>query len=402
MDVQNWRVATSEEVIAYNDRIMDASKLRRDKRKKGNPASGDILAVRHQLTTLDMYSYLRARFGAPNGFQNFLRKDDSGNIFHWDFNLKAGKDDVYIVAGSREVHVWVKAHLTDEDWKRLILAIKADFGRVGREKGEFQKTLEKWFVFPNKYAAVAERCAEKHAAILDHIGELENAAPSSKDVRRKKISPALQNASKRAEQLYGNCLELRLLMPVMAEAYINMPILMLCKEEIRNDERRYQSFLRSDIDIKVADLFLKCNFFVKQPSSADEEFKNFKRVMDKRNNAIHGNINPEREKFEIVYFEGKRPLYAEGGDHVATFFSNLERQYDPAGAVKDYEDVQAFLEYVLQCIDPRGQESARMIVEDSYPGWRPETNRVGKLFPDHIVNVYMGVRYDDELKVAWD
>ncbi|MER8447386.1 hypothetical protein NKH52_29875 [Mesorhizobium sp. M1066] len=48
---------------------------RKPKKKKG----GAILAVRSRLRPVDIYCYLKARFGEPNGFQDFLRKDDSDN-----------------------------------------------------------------------------------------------------------------------------------------------------------------------------------------------------------------------------------------------------------------------------------------------------------------------------------
>jgi hypothetical protein len=68
-----------------------------DRAKRGRKRMGpSMLAVRSSLSPVDVYCYLKARFGEPNGFQNFLRKDDSDNWIHWDFNLKAGDEDVRI------------------------------------------------------------------------------------------------------------------------------------------------------------------------------------------------------------------------------------------------------------------------------------------------------------------
>jgi hypothetical protein len=54
----------------------------------------------------------------------------------------------------------------------------------------------------------------------------------------------------------------------------------------------------------------KCTGFARPIDPDSEGFKNFKRVMDKRNHAIHGNCDPEREKIELVYFEETLPLFA--------------------------------------------------------------------------------------------
>ncbi|KUM25835.1 hypothetical protein AU467_24280 [Mesorhizobium loti] len=63
-----------------------------------------MLIVRSKLKPVDIYCYLKARFGEPNGFQNFLRKNDSDNWIHWDYSLEAGESDVYFAGTSREIH----------------------------------------------------------------------------------------------------------------------------------------------------------------------------------------------------------------------------------------------------------------------------------------------------------
>jgi hypothetical protein len=102
-----------------------------------------ILAVRQHLSPVDMYCYLKARFGEPNGFQTFLRRDSSDNWIHWDFNLTVGGEDVYISGTYREVHFMLSEHLPDQDWPVLLQEIKADFGRVGPEKAAVLRSLEK-------------------------------------------------------------------------------------------------------------------------------------------------------------------------------------------------------------------------------------------------------------------
>ena len=60
-----------------------------------------------------VYCYLRARFGKPNGIQALLKSDDSENIFHWDYNLTTGTEDVYICGTSREVHFMLSERIAD-------------------------------------------------------------------------------------------------------------------------------------------------------------------------------------------------------------------------------------------------------------------------------------------------
>ena len=96
-----------------------------------------------------------------------------------------------------------------------------------------------------------------------------------------------------------------MLTPIMAEAFINMVILVFCKDEVRNDAIRYEAFIRATVPERLALLSENCDGFLKDIDQTSEEYGGFKRVMDKRNFAIHGNIDPVREQIETVFFEGK-------------------------------------------------------------------------------------------------
>jgi len=347
---------------------------------------------------VDVYCYLKARFGEPNGFQNILRKDDSDNLIHWDFNLKAGEEDVYICGTSREIHFLVSAKMSDADWHDLISAVKRDFGRVGKEKGLVLKSLEKWVVFPNKFVEIATVCAELHADIKKNAGGyLTYKTPSAGKEggrERERVKKLLQRLSK----AYRSSLELSLLTPILAEAFINMVILILCKREIRDNARQFEEFIRSNIDAKLFDLAYKCEGFVRPIDPHSEAFKNFKRVMDKRNHTIHGNCDPEKEQLETVYFEGTRPLFKKPGDHIGEFLEAQESQYQPEMVIKEYEETHAFLTDIASCLEPKLLNAFRRIIEANYPGYDVGRKKVGVLFPDYVVVTKMqGMRYDDEL-----
>ena len=261
-----------------------------------------------------MYCYLKARFGEPNGFQTFVAKDDSDNWIHWDYNLKAGCADLHISGMSRETHIMTSESLSDEQWRDLVVNIKADFARVGREKSNVLKSLEKWAVFQNKFVEIANACAGKHAIIADFLANKPGYFSLKAKSKRDGASSAkeMSERNKLRADMAQACLELSLLTPVMAEAFINMTILMLCKPEVRENNRQFEVFIRSQIDAKIFDLPYKCTGFLSGIDPASPAFVNFKRVMDKRNHEIHGNIDPEREKIEVVYFDNKRPLFSVG------------------------------------------------------------------------------------------
>jgi hypothetical protein len=71
LDVQSWRAFTPEEHRHWMEDVLARAEKKRRREKTS------FLAVRQSLSPVDIYCYLKARFGEPNGFQTFLRRDDS-------------------------------------------------------------------------------------------------------------------------------------------------------------------------------------------------------------------------------------------------------------------------------------------------------------------------------------
>lgn len=361
-----------------------------------------MLIIRSKLTQADVYSYMRARFGRPNGFQNFLRKDDSDNLVHWDFNLKAIDVDVYVQGRMRDIMVMVSEPMTDSNWKELIIAMKGDFARVGADKSAVLRSFEKFSVFQNKYVALANECADLHAAITD-TPELVKQLPritSKRSLGRYKST--MNKIAKRATALYGDCLKLRLLTPIMAEAFLNMMILTFCKPAIRSNKAKYDIFLREKIPDRLEHLTINCSGFIRAVNPSSDAYKAFLRVMNARNFAIHGNIDPVRETIETVYFEGKVPIFAENGDHLLKLFQHLEAVNTPQDVIRDYEAVHEFLFELRNILAPEYQKFFDHVINDPYPGYEVKVKRVTKILPGHnAAMLFPNEKYDDDLDVRW-
>jgi hypothetical protein len=298
------------------------------------------------------------------------------------------------------VHFVIAEDLTDEHWRDLIVGVKRDYQRVSEEKTAVLKSLEKWFIFSNKFIQVSEACEHLHSRIHRHTNGFEVYKSSSRDSRRH--FHKLRALTRRSASLYTGCLELSLLTPVLAETFINMLILILCKPDVRQNARQLESFIRSQIDAKIFDLPYKCEGFTDLIDQNSPQYKNFKRVMDKRNKAIHGNVDPEKEQIEVVYFEGTRPLYKEPGDHIGKLLETMERQNDAPGVIKDYEDTYEFLCFLVNRLQAELRNNVWRILEDRYPGYDADRKICGGVLPDRIIlSVMEGARYDDELNVKW-
>ena len=383
LNVESWEIASPKHVYDF----INTNKMK----------SGSVLVIRASLAPLDMYCYLKARFGEPNGFQTLLKNDTSDNWIHWDYLIIAENNYISICGTAREIHILMPDNLSDQDWHKLIDSIKKDFGRVGKEKSNILGTLEKWSIFPNRYIQIANTCAELHGSILDHIDSFEpyKSFPNKIEDMNKK----LEKMQKRMGDLYSSCIKLSLMTPIMAEAFINMAILILCKKSIKKNRRAFDGFIRSQIDVKIFDMFHKCEKFEKEIDPKSKVFKNFKSIMDKRNNRIHGNIDPVSETIETVYFDGRCPLFQKSGDNIGELYASLEKLHDPKTVLSDYENTHMFLLEIVKCISVDMRDFFWQIINDPYPGYDSKRLMAGKLFPEHVfVGILQGMRYDDELE----
>ena len=113
------------------------------------------------------------------------------------------------------------------------------------------RSFEKYFVFQNKFVSLAGLCADLHAEILD-APPYERPAFSADGNDVKPLEAAMTKVSERAEKIFRASLLLRLVTPIMVEAYINMVILIFCKDAIRLELDLYQAFLRTHIPERIA------------------------------------------------------------------------------------------------------------------------------------------------------
>lgn len=232
------------------------SYLRSGKRHGG----GHVWTIRNELRPVDLYCYLSARFGPPNGIQNFLRADDSDNMIHWDWSLSCEQGWVIILGMTfrTEIHLIGSFPVKEFEMAELLQAIKHDFQFYGRKMSDFRDNhLEKWAEFVNPY----QRLQQSIECLLTKLEALaldpEKDAASSLPADQESIE-TWKSMAERYNQGLGVCFGVRAMLPVMAEAFVNLILFMLLKPEIRADKRLLDHTFRQPIDIRIKALSLTC------------------------------------------------------------------------------------------------------------------------------------------------
>ena len=154
--------------------------------------------------------------------------------------------------------------VTDTKIDEFFAALKQDFANYGKEMSEVRKDLEHWELFVNPYKRLHDVLLRtKHDLIALNMSEID--IPETPQSRE-----GLENLQKQIQELgpkFDDALRLgvtlRMLTPVLAEAFVNLLIFILAKEEIKKDARLYQDAIRREIDVRVKSLHMICDGFEK-------------------------------------------------------------------------------------------------------------------------------------------
>lgn len=367
--------------------------------KKFVATSKTIWILKENVKAVDFYWYLNARFGKPNGLFTLLKNHhDSDNLIHWDYTFSYEGKHLTILCRTYYIEVMKNFDILDEKKakEKFITDIKNDFKNYGRDISNFKKSLEPWILFVNPFKRlkqVIESQLEKLEKIaisqIPHsLGFDPRTKPTKKSVKR------WEKESKYKIDKYVEATSLGLsasmLLPVYAESFINFIIFMLAKPEIKKDKDAYNKVLRMHINERVSCLHENCVGFA-QPVDYNniQACKDFHSIMNKRNEILHGNINPMNYFFDSVYFEYRTPLFETFRDIECDTYKATLRGIEFEKVIDDYQKIQDFISYILLCLDEKVLEHVKILMETIHPGWHKKENRLGVLFPSYAVEGVM-------------
>jgi len=331
-----------------------------------------------------LYCYLKARFGPPNGFMMLLRTRSSDNLIHWHWCVEVDGHVLNVWAPSRatEFIVHSPAAFTDADRDQLMADLTADTVRRSKDISAEKKRLEPWALFINPYQRL-DVCVSELLAELDRVDQVPRPEALAMPVTKAALDeyqPKLQ-AWQHAQFSSGRiCTSLRMMAPVLGEAFVNLLLFVLAKPDVRKDKRLYEDLLRRAIDVRVRGLHLNCVGFARGVDADHQAFKDFHTVMNGRNDLLHGNVDPQRLYFDEVYFEGTIPVFPDNEPQIYRFLRGLTKHVEPEAARKDLAAVRSFIEYVLSCLTPEVRQNVEPMLEVPQIGVRKDTGRLGLLF----------------------
>lgn len=354
------------------------------------PKNGMRWEFTNEIKPLDLYCYLYAKYGEPNGLLNLARKDDSDNLIHWEWTLANADGLISIMGMNFRTEVLLAGDFQGKglDLEMFISQIKGDIGKYGKQITAFRTELEKWTQFINPYERIRRAVVENFNQ-LDALG----INPASDKVVHPKTAEDMKGFNDRWKALnarysaaVGLVFGLRSMLPVLAESFINLLIFALAKPEIKANDRLFQSIVRQPIDIRIQSLHLNCNGFNRLIDYTAQECKDFHTLMNERNDLLHGNVEVGKLSIGDIYFRGNLPLFIQYDDFWSISIGASMRSVGYDSIHKDHKAVERFIEFVIEQLDKNVAEHVRRIIETGELGFNKKTGRLGILIPEAIAD----------------
>jgi len=283
--------------------------------------------------------------------------------------------------------------IEESDLKDFIQLLKADFAKYGRKMSEIrEKVLEKWIEFVNPYCRLRNAVTN----LMTEIAALELEPKSDallnvldmidQDEGERKWRDAYARYSKGL----GMCFGIRSMLPIMAEAFVNLLLFVLMKDDLREDDRLRENVTRQPIDIRIKSLHINCNGFSKQVDYRNDACRRYHMLVNERNDLLHGNVVISKLQFNEVFFNRRVPVFTEYKSMWERSFGVDARSVGLDKLHDEIEVVDDMIEYVLTCLDKDARTQIERVMQTRDLGLDVNTGGLGILFPDHLIDMWPG------------
>lgn len=363
--------------------------LQSDKR----PHFDTYWTLKNEIKPADLYCYLYARFGPPNGIQNFLRGDHSENLIHWEWALRS-HDLIMLIQGLNfRTEIWLSGNeqpVSAQD--HFVSAVKETFAAYGSNMSEVRKALEHWIEFVNPYQRI-RRSIESLSDELEALNIGED-LKCKKDLKDYESPDAWAEDWKRQASKYsratGLCFGVRSMLPVMAEAFVNFLLYMLMKPALKKDDRLRENLIRQPIDVRIKSLAHNCIGFRADIDYSNEICRRYHTLVNERNDLLHGNVVIEKLKFSELHFNRKVPVFQSYSTMWDRAFGVAHRSVGLEVLKDERKTVEDLIEYIISCLDDKIRDQVRFFSQKHELGMCLDDGRLGALFSGQLVDMMPG------------
>lgn len=362
--------------------------IKSSKAKKDNV---EIYKISKEINAYNLYLYLFARFGKPNGLLSLFREEDSNQMFHWHYIFEYNDSIIQIMCTTYRIEVSTPTSLisSKDECVSFLKQLIKDIQNYEVEATRARKIIENWEMIVNPFAKIQKQ-------INIFIDEIENLASKIPDFKYSHVdgtkfsSEEFSKWFQLTEELSAKSYALKCLVPVYIETFLNFTIQVLAKQEIKDDKEEFDKYVREKIHIKIQSLHQKCIGFIFPIDWEDEICKSIHTIFNKRNDLLHGNFNIKSLKYGEIGFIKNMPLFKKFSSFQEDILNLSLATENSNVAIKEIEDAQLFMMYVLISLNTSTREELKRMLESYTLGWNKSTKRFGILFNNNSVDFKVG------------
>lgn len=331
-----------------------------------------------------------------------LRTPFVDNLIHWQYTLECS-NTIFDLTGFNmrtEIHAY-SAELAASEWAKLEKNLGDAITAGEKTIQQTKKTFERWQLFLNPYqrlSAMVDRCEKRLRDIK--IPTVQSPPIPATREQFESFKKAMATANDLYHEAMELCVTLDMVVPVMGEAAVNFLMLVLARPEVRSDQRMRDDFSRRPIDVRIKSLSLVCEGFARPVTGSEDEFKGFLRIMNQRNDTLHGNIDPRKSTGEEIFFDFRTiPLLPIQRSFGEVALVNALTNLSPQQTLDNVKAVRKFIEFLLSLLGPETKGVVTRLMEEMQLGYRAETGTIGAILPVAQVDFFpMVVESDPESK----
>ena len=181
------------------------------------------------------------------------------------------------------------------------------------------------------------------------------------------------------------------MLPVMAEAYVNLLLFVLMRPDLRADDRLRENTIRQPIDIRLKSLHMTCIGFEGPVDYSTEACKAYHTLVNERNDMLHGNVVLEKLRFNDLYFNGTVPIFKQ---YRSLWERTVGVEIGAVGLHKLHQEVAVvneLISYLTTLLKPELRAQFQRISSTRDLGLRTGSGRIGILFPGYLVDMFLPV-----------
>ena len=342
---------------------------------KGSLVHSTRISLRKEFSPAGLYLYLLGRYGPPNGVLTKLGERDEKvkRSVLWHYMLGWRKRHLHVICHPYRIDI-IFGPGQEVD---ITSAAMAEMLRGGIERHHVQVAkaraqVERFRSFLNPLSHLLESIQRMLTRAEEIDRDLVKSKPHPETFEEMQwYHENHEKHSVAAAEMSSCCLSVRMMSPVAAEMFVNLVILNLFRTEGQPKDAK-DKFKRASIIERVQMLADRCNGFAIKPDKEAPPIRGFLELMNRRNNLLHGNINPEsrvEDDFQVH----------EGVPTIMKFRSMFDRALGPTinafpleEAKRDQQAALEFIQYLLSCLQDEWRAEFALMIEsiDLHSGMR--------------------------------